>query len=67
VNEHESECRDRFEALFASYGADIVAYCTWRGRLPSRPRTRGRYVAELTAPAAALRWVAAPATSRPSW
>jgi RNA polymerase sigma factor (sigma-70 family) len=25
-----SDRRDRFEVLFASYGADIVAYCGWR-------------------------------------
>lgn len=26
----ESDCRGRFDALFASYGPDIVAYCRWR-------------------------------------
>ena len=31
----ESERRRRFDALFASYGADIVAYCGWRARSPS--------------------------------
>jgi len=27
----ESERRRRFDDLFAAYGADIVAYCRWRG------------------------------------
>jgi RNA polymerase sigma-70 factor, ECF subfamily len=31
----ESDRRERFEALFASYGSDVVAYCTWRTRSPS--------------------------------
>ena len=26
----ESESRMRFDALFAAYGPDIVAYCGWR-------------------------------------
>jgi RNA polymerase sigma factor (sigma-70 family) len=30
VSEHEQERRQRFEALFASYGPDIVAFCRWR-------------------------------------
>jgi RNA polymerase sigma factor (sigma-70 family) len=30
VNEHEAERRRRFDALFASYSSDIVAYCGWR-------------------------------------
>ena len=28
--ESESERRRRFDALFASYSSDIVAYCGWR-------------------------------------
>jgi len=31
----DSERRRRFGALFASYGSDIVAYCSWRTRSPS--------------------------------
>jgi RNA polymerase sigma factor (sigma-70 family) len=30
MREPESERRRRFDALFASYSADIVAYCSWR-------------------------------------
>jgi RNA polymerase sigma-70 factor, ECF subfamily len=30
VRERESERRRRFDALFASHGADVVAYCGWR-------------------------------------
>jgi RNA polymerase sigma-70 factor (ECF subfamily) len=30
VNERRSESEDRFDALFASYSRDIVAYCGWR-------------------------------------
>ena len=30
MRDSEAERRRRFEALFASYGADIVAYCSWR-------------------------------------
>jgi RNA polymerase sigma factor (sigma-70 family) len=30
MSEHETERRQRFNALFASYGPDIVAYCGWR-------------------------------------
>src|ERR671925_780839 len=30
MREGESERRRRFDALFASYNADIVAYCGWR-------------------------------------
>jgi len=30
VTETEAARRRRFECLFASYGADIVAYCAWR-------------------------------------
>jgi RNA polymerase sigma-70 factor (ECF subfamily) len=29
-SDHEAEPRRRFDALFASYSADVVAYCTWR-------------------------------------
>ena len=35
MNEHETENRRRFNALFASYGPDIVAYCGWRAGTPS--------------------------------
>jgi DNA-directed RNA polymerase specialized sigma24 family protein len=35
MNEHETEKRRRFNALFASYGPDIVAYCGWRAGTPS--------------------------------
>ena len=31
----EDERRRRFDAMFASYGADIVAYCGWRARSAS--------------------------------
>lgn len=27
---NDGECRRRFDALFASYRSDIVAYCSWR-------------------------------------
>jgi RNA polymerase sigma factor (sigma-70 family) len=30
MSEHETERRQRFNTLFASYGPDIVAYCGWR-------------------------------------
>jgi RNA polymerase sigma-70 factor (ECF subfamily) len=30
INERDSERKERFEGLFASYGPDIVAYCGWR-------------------------------------
>jgi RNA polymerase sigma factor (sigma-70 family) len=30
MTETEGERRRRFDAIFASYSADIVAYCTWR-------------------------------------
>ena len=30
MSEHETDNRQRFYALFASYGPDIVAYCGWR-------------------------------------
>jgi RNA polymerase sigma factor (sigma-70 family) len=30
INGRESQRNERFEGLFASYGADIVAYCGWR-------------------------------------
>jgi RNA polymerase sigma factor (sigma-70 family) len=33
--EGERERRQRFDALFASYSSDIVAYCGWRARSPS--------------------------------
>jgi RNA polymerase sigma factor (sigma-70 family) len=35
MDERESERRQRFNALFASYGSDIVAYCGWRAGSPS--------------------------------
>jgi RNA polymerase sigma factor (sigma-70 family) len=35
MNEHETDNRQRFNALFASYGPDIVAYCGWRAASPS--------------------------------
>ena len=28
---HDRARKERFDALFASHGADIVAYCAWRG------------------------------------
>ena len=31
----DGERRRRFDALFESYGTDIVAYCGWRTRSPS--------------------------------
>jgi RNA polymerase sigma factor (sigma-70 family) len=31
----DGERRRRFDALFASYRSDIVAYCTWRAASPS--------------------------------
>jgi RNA polymerase sigma factor (sigma-70 family) len=30
VDGHDAERRRRFDALFASFSAEIVAYCTWR-------------------------------------
>lgn len=30
MKESESERRQRFDRLFASYGPDVVAYCAWR-------------------------------------
>jgi RNA polymerase sigma factor (sigma-70 family) len=33
--ESESERTQRFDALFASYGEDVVAYCGWRAGSPS--------------------------------
>jgi hypothetical protein len=30
MQERESEQRRRFDALFASYRKDMVAYCGWR-------------------------------------
>jgi RNA polymerase sigma factor (sigma-70 family) len=30
MNDHEAEQRNRFDALFDSYSAAIVAYCSWR-------------------------------------
>ena len=35
MDEHETDNRQRFNALFASYGPDIVAYCGWRAGSPS--------------------------------
>jgi RNA polymerase sigma factor (sigma-70 family) len=35
VSERSSEGERRFDALFASYGRDIVAYCRWRAASPS--------------------------------
>jgi RNA polymerase sigma-70 factor (ECF subfamily) len=35
MSEHETDNRQRFNALFASYGPDIVAYCSWRAGSPS--------------------------------
>jgi RNA polymerase sigma factor (sigma-70 family) len=34
MRERESERRQRFDRLFADYGADIVAYCGWRAGSP---------------------------------
>jgi RNA polymerase sigma-70 factor, ECF subfamily len=30
MTDHDPDRRERFDALFASYSSDIVAYCTWR-------------------------------------
>jgi DNA-directed RNA polymerase specialized sigma24 family protein len=30
MSQREAERRRRFDALFASYSSDIVAYCGWR-------------------------------------
>src|SRR5262245_54792253 len=30
MGNHDTERRRRFEALFASYRSDVVAYCSWR-------------------------------------
>lgn len=35
MKESESERRRRFDALFASYSSDVVAYCGWRAGSPS--------------------------------
>jgi RNA polymerase sigma factor (sigma-70 family) len=35
MSDHETGKRQRFNALFASYGPDIVAYCGWRAGSPS--------------------------------
>jgi RNA polymerase sigma factor (sigma-70 family) len=35
MKERESERGQRFDALFVSYGSDIVAYCSWRSASPS--------------------------------
>ena len=35
MGEGEREGRQRFDALFASYSSDIVAYCGWRAASPS--------------------------------
>jgi RNA polymerase sigma factor (sigma-70 family) len=35
MRELETERRQRFDELFASYGPDIVAYCSWRAVSPS--------------------------------
>lgn len=35
MNEHSSDSERRFDALFASYSRDIVAYCGWRAASPS--------------------------------
>jgi RNA polymerase sigma factor (sigma-70 family) len=35
VNERTIESKHRFDALFASYSRDIVAYCGWRAATPS--------------------------------
>jgi RNA polymerase sigma factor (sigma-70 family) len=35
INGRESQRRERFESLFASYGPDIVAYCGWRAVSPT--------------------------------
>ncbi|HJS69946.1 MAG TPA: hypothetical protein VJ744_04010 [Gaiellaceae bacterium] len=54
MNEHETENRPRFNALFASYGPDIVAYCSWRGRLHRARRRFGDAFEELRAREARL-------------
>ena len=35
MGERAGERRERFDALFASYGPDVVAYCGWRAGSPS--------------------------------
>jgi RNA polymerase sigma factor (sigma-70 family) len=35
MREGEAERRRRFDALFASYSPDVVAYCGWRAESPS--------------------------------
>lgn len=35
MTEGESERRRRFDALFAAYSPDVVAYCSWRAGSPS--------------------------------
>jgi RNA polymerase sigma-70 factor, ECF subfamily len=35
VTTRETDRRQRFDALFASYGPDIVSYCRWRAGSPS--------------------------------
>jgi RNA polymerase sigma factor (sigma-70 family) len=35
MRQNETDKRQRFNALFASYGPDIVAYCGWRAGSPS--------------------------------
>ena len=35
MNERSIESERRFDALFASYGRDVVAYCGWRAASPS--------------------------------
>ena len=34
MSDHETDNQQRFNALFASYGPDIVAYCGWRAGSP---------------------------------
>jgi hypothetical protein len=40
VKEDELNRRRRFNNLFAAYGSDIVAYCSWRADSESDAHTR---------------------------
>src|SRR5262245_8622515 len=65
----EAERRQRFDALFADFGPDIVAYCEWRAESPSDAQdaaaevflTAWRRLDELPAGDAARMWLYATA------
>lgn len=40
MSESQTERRRRFDAVFASYSSDIVAYCGWRAVLRAMRRMR---------------------------